>query len=168
MTNPMHIEIASIDERLHDAVLDLRVTAEQDTWVGTPANLLAAAQASPTAEAMAVVADGEVVGAYWLEHCARALCAQHLDAPAVALLGYRIDWRHQRRGLGTRALAAMGEDLRRRHPRLALVALHVGCANADAIRVYRRAGFRDSGPPRAGGSGGPEQLMLLDLEARHP
>lgn len=160
----MQITVAPVDELMRERVLALRVEAAQLAWVGRIDDMLAAADASPSAEPMAILADTEVVGYYRLEYRMHAITVRPPDEPSAGLLGYFIDARRQHHGLGTSALAAVCEDLRTRHPELDLLVLNVGCRNFAAIRVYRHAGFEDFGAIHPGGKSGPQQSMLRRLK----
>ncbi|MGA8279170.1 MAG: GNAT family N-acetyltransferase [Rhodanobacteraceae bacterium] len=159
----MLIAVAPVDATLREQVLELTLDSAQRAWVGPIDVMLADADARSTVEMMAILADGVVVGCYRFEYRLRVVTLRAFDRPGVGLLGYCIDSAWQRRGVGTRALASVCDDLRQRHTDLALLVLNVACRNHAAIRVYRRAGFENCGPTHAGGAGGPEQLMLHTL-----
>jgi len=62
--------------------------------------------------------------------------------------------------VGADAARAMCDDLARRHPRQRLALLAVHCRNRSAVATYRKAGFVDTGQWLAGGSAGPQHVML--------
>jgi GNAT superfamily N-acetyltransferase len=149
-----------------DAVRALQVKPGQDAYVGDPAFNLANTQLDPLSEAMAVVADGTVVGFYRLDFAQNTIVGRPYGVPVVGLRAFVIDARMQGRGLGTRAAMAMCEDVRRRHPQRRMLLLAVHCRNHAGIAAYRRAGFVGTGELLAGGRAGPQQLMVCDLGVR--
>jgi len=143
----------------------LSVSAEQYRYVGDTAFNLSDTLRDPMGEAMAVFAEGTVVGFYRLDFAPNAVVGRSLGAPSVGLRAFAIDLRHQGRGYGAAAMVACCDDLRRRHPDRAFVVLTVNCINAPAIAAYRKAGFIDTGQLFHGGSAGPQHVMLHSL---HP
>ena len=84
-----------------------------------------------------IEADRTVVG--------MALVREFTDEPlGYDLQQFMIDRRYQGRGYGTRALELILDELRR-EGRYDHVEVCVKKDDAVAIRLYRRAGFRDSG-----------------------
>ena len=157
------VRVQRITPALARAVHALRVHADQYGFVGDTAFNLIDAEADPNSEAMAVLADGKVVGFYRIDFAPTVVSRGDNGANSAGLRALVIDRARQGSGLGTRALLACCEDLQRRHPRLRLLALNVDCCNRGAIRAYRKAGFVDSGEFHFGGRAGPQQLMLRKL-----
>lgn len=157
------IQVTPVDEATAVAVRALQVRPEQRAFVGDIGFNLDDAQRDRLSEAMAILADGEVIGFYRLDRASRSVLGRWLDRPHLGLRGLLIDRAQQRRGLGLRAIRACCADARRRYRNHDLLALSVSRDNHAAVAAYRRAGFRDTGPLRRGGDAGPEQLMLLTL-----
>ena len=157
------VRVQPVTPALHDAVAALRVTPAQQAQVGDVAVHLAQAAQDPCSEAMAILAGDTVVGFYRLDFAERLLAGRDFGSAGVALRPFLVDARWQGRGLGTRALRALVDDLRARHPRRRLLLLAVGVGNLAALALYRRAGFVDSGTLLPGGRGGPQRLFLRAL-----
>ncbi len=159
--------IVDPDSAAASQVRALRVSPEQYRYIGDPAFNLSDTLRDPKSEALAVLADGIVVGFYRLDFAPNAVVGRSLGAPSVGLRAFLIDHRHQGRGYGTGAMTACCDDLRRRHADRALLVLTVNCINAPAIAAYRKAGFIDTGELFRGGSAGPQHMMLHSLHP-HP
>jgi len=145
------------------SVRALQVTSEQREYVGDAAFNLAQAQADPLSEAMAILADDDVIGFYRLDFAPNAVAGRGFGTPSVGLRAFMLDLAQQGRGHGTRAAVALCEDLLRRHPERRLIVLMVNCRNRAAVAAYRKAGFVDTGELHAGGRAGPQHLMLRGL-----
>lgn len=161
--NPQTVSVQPVAPALTDAVRALRADPAQYAFVGDVAFNLIDAEADPNSDAMAILADGAVVGFYRIDYAPTIVSHRHLGEACAGLRAMLIDRDRQGSGLGTRALAACCADLRRRHPRLRLLALNVNCGNLGAIRAYRKAGFVDTGELYFGGRAGPQHLFVRQL-----
>ena len=157
------VTVAPVTPALAPAVRALRADAGQYAYVGDVAANLVAALAAPESEAMAVLADGAVVGFYRIDLRPGIIAGCDHGSRCAALRSFMIDRSRQGQGLGTRALQACCADLERRHPALRLLALAVDCTNAAAIGAYRGAGFVDGGAVAFAASRAPQRLMLRRL-----
>jgi RimJ/RimL family protein N-acetyltransferase len=157
------IRVAPVTPDRVDAVLRLRVSPEQSAYVGDIAFNLADAQRDARSDAMAIQVGATVIGFYRLDYAPTIVARKSLDDASVGLRAFFIDLDWQGRGLGTRAVAACCDDLKRRHPERHLLALNVNCRNVAAINAYRKAGFVDTGELYLGGSAGPQHLMVRRL-----
>ncbi|MGA9343341.1 MAG: GNAT family N-acetyltransferase [Rhodanobacteraceae bacterium] len=161
----MLISVAPVDASLRKSVLALRFASAQFPEAGSIDAMLIAADASPSAESMAILDADTVVGYYRLEDRLQTITTRTFTRPGIALLGYCIDAAHQGRGKGARALSVACDDVRTRRPEATVLVLNVACNNLAATRMYRRGGFKAVGPPHPAGTGGPEQLMALHLKS---
>lgn len=145
-----------------DAVAALEIGAEQVEFAGTMARSIAALEnADPDEVAgLAIIAGGEVVG--WVVLKRGASAPDWVDGGAVVVSGLRIDRRHQGRGIGARALAAMARWVAQAWPQAALMVLRVDDGNAAGIRAYEKAGWVEVGE-RRNGRVGLERTMSLRL-----
>lgn len=157
------IRVTPVTPELAPAVRALRVAADQYAYVGDIAVNLLDAERTPDSEAMAILAGDSVIGFYRIDHFPSIVALKPLGTGAVGLRSFLIDRAWQGRGLAARAVQALCDDLRRRHPQVRLLALNVNCRNVAAIRAYRNAGFVDSGELVFGGCAGPQHLMLRSL-----
>lgn len=157
------IEVAPVDAALAEAVGALAVAPGEHGFVGDVAFNLADALRDPMGEAMAVLADGAVVGFYRLDLAPHAVAGSDLGEPAIGLRALLIDRERRGHGYGVAALDACCRDLRLRHPDRHVLAIAVHCCNRPAVATYARAGFRDTGRRLPGGPAGPQQLMLRRL-----
>lgn len=157
------VRVRPVTPGLREAVVAVRVTSTQQAQVGDVATHLAQVARDPCCEAMAIFAGDTVVGFYRLDFAERLVAGRDFGGAGVALRPFLIDARWQGRGLGSRAMRALLDDLHARHPRRRLLLLAVGCTNHAALALYRRAGFVDSGTWLPGGRGGPQRLFLRAL-----
>lgn len=172
------VHVAPVTPASADAVRALQVGPGQQAYAGDPAINLRSAQDDPRCEPMAVFADGQVVGFYRLDFRAEAIIGRAFgshpfddappDIPVAALRAFLIDARHQRRGIGLRAVQALCADVEGRHAARRLMLLLVHCRNQAAIATYRKAGFVDTGQLFEGGRAGPQHLMVRTLGDRIP
>ena len=161
----VHVHVAPVTAAMSVAVDALQVRPDQVAYVGVPAFNLASARADPLSEAMAVLADDQVIGFYRLDFAPNAIIGRDLGAPTVGLRAFLIDSRHQRHGYGARATAALCADIEQRYPERRLLILLVHCRNQAGLATYRRSGFINTGSLLAGGRAGPQYLMLRALGA---
>lgn len=157
------LRVVPVDGSLESAVLALRVHPAQQGFVGHTGDLLADAQSRTSCEPMAILLDGRPIGLYFIETVARCIAGHDFDRPALGLRGFLIDASAQGQGLGTRALEALLADLAARHRQARLLVLSVDEDNAGARRLYRQAGFFDSGERYHGGRAGAQHLLLREL-----
>lgn len=160
---PAVVSVQQVTPEIAAAVRALRADPAQYAFVGDVASNLIDTEADPDSEAMAVLADGKVVGFYRLDLRPGAVAGCDYGNACAALRSLLIDRSWQGRGLGTRALNACYEDLERRHPRVRLLALTVHCDNQIALQAYRNAGFIDSGRMYFGERSGPQHVLLRTL-----
>ncbi len=151
------VQLREITDDNRDAVLALRVSAEQDEYVGGVAQSLAEAVEYPEAKAWyrAVYADDEPVGF--------VMISDGITDPDPTLLGpyylwrLLIDSRYQGRGYGSAAIDRVVEHVRSRpDAEVLLVSCHVG--PATPIPFYERYGFVLTGEVHEG-----EPVLALDL-----
>lgn len=153
-------------DEFESAVRALRVSADQAAYVGDVGQNLDNARRDRGSEAMAILADGAVVGFYRVDRLVSVVSRRPRSDDGVALRAFLLDVGSQGRGLGALALRACCDDLVRRHPSARTLALNVHCSNVAAIRTYRRAGFHDSGELVNGGAAGPQHLLVRELGRR--
>jgi len=163
MASAGELQVCPVTPLLATAVGALQVAPEQRDYVGDAAFNLAQAQADPRSEAMAVLLDGNVIGCYRLDFADNAVIGRSLGVPGVGLRAFMLDRRWQGRGLGSRAMLALCDDLRARHPHRRLLVLLVNCRNRAAVAAYRKAGCVDTGELHPGGRAGPQHLLIRDL-----
>lgn len=164
MTADIRVHVQPVTPALVEGVRALQVEPGQVGYVGDPAFNLANAQEDALSEAMAILADDDVVGFYRLDFAPNAIVGRPFATASVGLRAFLIDARRQGRGYGARAALAMCDDLRRRHPQRRLLLLAVHCRNRAGVATYRNAGFVDTGELLGGGRAGPQHLMLCSLE----
>ncbi len=144
------------------AVLALRISAAQTEFAGPVARSVAGCEAGARAEVagLAIRVDGDVVG--WVTLKRGAAAPDWVAADAAVLGGLRIDVRHQGRGIGAAALAALARWVARHWPQVARLVLRVDDGNAAGIRAYEQAGWSETGERRVGRIG-LERTMSLPL-----
>ena len=157
------VRVVPVDAALAPAVRLLRVTPEQDGFVGDIEFNLDDARRDPSSEAMAIVADNVVIGFYRLDCTPNAIVGRPLGQPHIGLRAFLIDRGQQGRGLGQRAVRACCADIQRRYSHHRLIALTVDQRNLAALAMYRRAGFRDGDGADQPCEVGGQRLLLFDL-----
>jgi RimJ/RimL family protein N-acetyltransferase len=156
------VTLAPVDAALRPGVLALEPHPGQERFSGAPAETLPAAEADPHRHPVAVLEDGVPVGYFALD--AGPDVSLYLSAPGtLGFRGFLIDRRHQGRGLATAALAQLPAYVAEHHPWARRLALTVNVTNPAAIRVYRRAGFEDTGRMYHGGRFGPQHVLVMEL-----
>jgi RimJ/RimL family protein N-acetyltransferase len=151
---------AVTDAALRERVLTLAPRPDQEGYSGVPRHTLPDAQRRGGLP-VAIVADSEPVGFFVLD--AAGVPGGHGIPDSVGLRAFFVDARHQGRGCGTAALAALPEFTRTHFPSARAVVLTVNTSNEAARRVYARAGFRDTGNVYMGGALGPQQVLVLSI-----
>ncbi|GAA4857948.1 GNAT family N-acetyltransferase [Luteimonas vadosa] len=165
MTSVLDLRVVPVAPSQRGAIRALRLAPGQADYVGDIGLNLDSAESDPDSEAMAILADGVVVGFYRLDHRPTAVSRRRLDGRCAVLRALVIDQDWQGRGLARQVLLSCCNDLARRHPACRLLALNVDCRNTAAARAYRGAGFVDSGELHAGGRAGPQRLLLRAVGA---
>jgi GNAT superfamily N-acetyltransferase len=158
---PLHTE--PVGTRHRAALLRLRVRPEQRGYVGAVADLLADAAACPASTSLAILCGEEVIGHARIEANARSVAGYEPEQPTLGLRAFFIDARCQGQGLGTRALAALLDELAARHPHAGGVMLAVDTGNTAALALYRRAGFTDARGRYDGAPSPPQRLLWRAL-----
>jgi len=150
------------------AVQGLRVLPAQRGYVGANGDLLADAMACPGCLPLAIFEHRTVVGFVRIEADARSVAGDDPVPPSLGLRAFFIDARHQRRGLGSRALGALLAMLAPRHPHARGIALTVDAGNTAALALYRRAGFAPIAHRYHGGPSTPLRLLWRALPDPRP
>jgi ribosomal protein S18 acetylase RimI-like enzyme len=163
MHPPPSLRAVPVTPELRDAVLRLHARPDQDVFVSPPAATLADAEQCPGSEPMALLLDDVVVGYCRIERSARALTGREAEADAMGLRSFQIDAAWQGHGVGSLAMAAVLDDLARRHPAARRLVLMVDCRNDAALALYRRHGFVVDVGLYHGGRSGPQHLLWRRL-----
>ena len=161
--NPSEVLVVPVHAGIRADVLALSVHPEQTQFAGQMPSALLAAEQDLASEAMAVLHGAEVIGFYRLEFRPGAVGGHDFGRPAVALKAFFLAAAWQGKGLGTRALSAVLDDLKLRHPDLERLALSVNVLNTAARRLYLKAGFVDHGELYTGGAAGPQYVMVREI-----
>ena len=156
------IALRTVDAAVHEQVLELAPARGQARFSGVAADTLPAAERHRTRQAVAILRDEQAVGFLALDH-ADPICQYTAPEPSVALRAFFVDARVQRQGIATAALRALPAFVTRQHRQAQSVVLTVNVVNPVAVRLYRRAGFVDTGRLHLGGSFGPQQVLVLPL-----
>ncbi len=144
-----------------DAVLALQISPAQTEFAGPVARSVAACEAGDRAEVagLAIRADGDIVG--WVVLKRGAAAPDWIAQEAAVVSGLRIDLRHQGRGIGATALAAMAHWVARHWPASTRLMLRVDDDNAAGIRAYEKAGWAETGERRVGRVGIERTMSVL-------
>ncbi len=156
------IRLATVDGAVRSRVLGLAPTARQERFSGVARDTLPAAERHPTRHAVAILRDEEAVGFFALDD-ADQICAYTAPEASIALRALFVDERVQRQGIATAALHALPRFVADHHRGARSVVLTVNVVNPVAVRLYRRAGFVDTGRMHLGGTTGPQRVLVLGL-----
>jgi len=143
------VELREITRETVRAICDLKVADEQRGFVAPNALSIAEAHFVPTHWMRAIYADEEPAG-FLLTH-------EDPAEGAYYLWRFMVDERHQRRGVGRRAMELLLE--RWRDLGAAAATLSVVPTNLDAITFYELLGFDRTGEEHGG-----ELVMRLEFE----
>ncbi|MGU3192760.1 GNAT family N-acetyltransferase, partial [Vibrio cholerae] len=77
----------------------------------------------------------------------------------LGLRFFVIDKSQQGKGLGTKAVKALFDYLKKSYPSFKSVYLTVNCQNQAARTCYLKGGFEDNGERYLGGPAGPQHIM---------
>jgi RimJ/RimL family protein N-acetyltransferase len=161
------VELEPVSPRLRAQVLALAPHPDQERFSGRATRTLPVAEANPDHQPVVVLDDGTPVGFFVLD--AGPEVARFAPGPGrLGLRSFFVDRRHQGRGVGLAALRAVPAFARAHHPGRGAVALTVNTQNTAALRVYLRAGFRDTGRLFHGGPYGPQHVLELDVLEAQP
>lgn len=149
--------------RRAEAARALVLTPAQALHAGDIAFQVDNAMQAPGSDAMVVLSGPTVIGFYRLDYPNATPAQADADRRTVTLRAFALDRAWQGRGFGAAALQACFADLARRRPDRQLLMLSVHESNPVAARLYRRAGFVDSGRRLPGGPAGPQRLLLRAL-----
>lgn len=86
------------------------------------------------------------------------------QAYELGLRGFMIARQHQKKRYATRALQALPDYLGQHYPDQTDLVLTVDLQNLNAINLYRKNGFSDSGEMHFGGLFGLQQVMRMPLQ----
>ena len=140
---PAFIHVARVSPTLAAGIRAISVAPWRRRETGNIAFNLEAADADPHSEAMALLADGRIIGFYRLDrHPAIPLATGRADA--LALRDLAIEAAHTLPDIEMRAMTAIAADIARRHPTLRLLFATAPCDQRDLMAMYRRAGFVDT------------------------
>lgn len=156
------IGLRTVDAAVRAQVLDLAPAPGQARFSGVAADTLPAAERHRTRHAVVIVRDGLAVGFFALDP-ADPICEYVAPEPSVALRAFFVDAAVQRQGIASAALRALPAFVIGRHRQAESVVLTVNVANTVAVRLYRRAGFVDTGRLHVGGTTGPQHVLVLPL-----
>ncbi len=156
------ISLRTVDAALREQVLDLEPAPGQARFSGVAVDTLPAAERHRTRHAVAILRDEQAVGFLALDH-ADPICAYTAPDPSVALRAFFVDVRVQRQGIASAALRVLPAFVASHHGSADFLVLTVNVSNLVAVRLYRRAGFLDTGRLHLGGTVGPQHILVLPL-----
>jgi diamine N-acetyltransferase len=150
----MNVSLVPLTSDNYLAAIELRVYPEQERFVGTVAEAIAAAYFNRNLVKRAIVnAERTMVGFLVFE----LNSAGTYRLGGITLHRFLIKCTEQGKGYGLAALEALKQLLRTAYPVVPLqVELRTDPENLDAIRLYKRAGFQmnliptDDGPRQQG------------------
>ena len=160
MSDVRIIEWDDAPEATRRQVRALRVADDQTEFGGSFEGSIASREAeAPYGTQALVLHDREnVVGLVLLRR--PPVSPDWAEADMVTLHGFKIDHRHQGRGLGRRAFAAIIDHARARWPDARRLALSVDAGNTAALTLYQSFGMDDTGPIFDGRIGKEHRLTL--------
>ena len=133
------VSLIEVTEDNYQTVCSLEVSAEQKCYVAAPVSILARAYAkrNRNARALAITNDGTIIGVLMYMDL-------HEEPACYTIEQFLIDHRFQNRGFGTLALQSV-IDILKNERKYEAVEICVKKEAAQAIKVYKNAGFADTG-----------------------
>ncbi|WP_122072747.1 GNAT family N-acetyltransferase [Pseudophaeobacter sp. EL27] len=86
------------------------------------------------------------------------------QADELGLRGFMIDRQHQKKRYATRALQVLPDYLHQHYPYQTGLVLTVDLQNLNALNLYRKNGFLDSGEMHFGGLFGLQRVMRMPFQ----
>jgi len=140
------IHVARVSPTLAAGIRGLVVAPSRRRDTGNIAFNLEAAESDPYSDAMAILADGRIIGFYRLDFRPELTLGNELaGTDAVLLRDLVIDATHATTANEMRATTAITADIARHHPQMRLVFTAVACDSRDRMALARRTGFIDTG-----------------------
>ena len=133
------VSLIEVTEDNYRMVCGLRVAGEQAEFVAEPTRILASAYAmrNRNARCFAIANDGMIIGVLMVKDL--------FEEPACYTLEqFLIDYRYQNMGFGKQALKLI-VDILREERKYGNIEICVKMMNIQAIRMYKSAGFVDTG-----------------------
>ena len=154
------ITLAPLERKNAELVADVSLRPDQLQFAGTVAEALA--EPEDRFDLHMIQSAGSPVGIFKIDR----LYGSDYPFAGSSDLGLRaviLDQRHQGKGLGKQAMAALKTYLPPLYPAAGNLWLTVNLKNPVAVAVYRAAGFTDSGEIWPHGDAGPQHIMSLPL-----
>lgn len=153
----LSVTLRPFEESDRAAVLRLTVTEAQRAYVTPIPETLE--NSALRRDNYVIEAEGALVGFFQIDRVAPGpALPDHLELQEVT-----IDARHQGKGYGRAFMAALAAFLRTGYPDWHQICLTVDFRNDPAFRLYRSAGFEDTGEITERGGGAPQRIMRKDL-----
>ncbi|QEC50268.1 GNAT family N-acetyltransferase [Baekduia soli] len=146
---------------LRPAVLALGLGPGQERFSGAPAATVPTGDAHGSREHVVIVEGETPVGYFQLDR--HSVPGAPAGRDVLGLRALLVDHAAQGRGVGRAAMLALPAYVRKRFPACRRVTLTVNLGNPAAIRIYRDAGFADTGEIFRHRTAGPQHVMLLEL-----
>lgn len=133
------------------------LSSEQREFTRLPQDIIRRDMEDPLKHFIIIKARGDVAGFFELDESDDR--KPYSDNPHVLLLrGYSVDPDYQGRGVATGSIYALPDFIRQEFPEIDEVVLGVHVENTPAQRIYRKAGFEDTGRRLMRSKG--EQLVM--------
>ena len=165
MSFDMSVELREItlnDRDLRAALLDHRLSPEQQFFVPPAVESLPMGDHDPNRLSVAILVDGVPVGMFALDR--GGYFREFDDDPSAVLLrAFYIAPEHQRQGFATEAVRAARVLVQQRLPDVKRIVLTVNHRNTEAIATYLKAGFVKTGDDYLGSLRGPQFVMVLEV-----
>ena len=118
--------------------------SDQLEFTGLPQDIIKRDAENPDKHLVIIKARNEVAGFFELDESDDR--KKYSDNPKALLLrGYSVNPKFQGRGIATGSIYALPDFIRREYPSFNEVMVGVNARNIPAQRVFRKAGFEDTG-----------------------
>ncbi len=158
------VSIRRIAEADYSNLIELRVTADQEKYVGTVQELLdnLLEDKQSHLHPHVILAGEQIVGFFNID-INYSDTYKFTHNRELGLRAFLIGSEYQGKGYAKLATAALKQYLMNEYPNFTSITLTVNCQNPNAYKAYLKGGFVDAEELYHGGEAGPQHIMRMEL-----
>lgn len=156
------VSIKKIINVTNTNLLELKVTQDQEKYVGTVKELLEDFLEGEHSHLHphSIVVGEQIVGFFNID-INYSDTYEFTHNNELGLRAFLIDSKHQGKGYAKLASATLKQYLMAEYASFESIALTVNCKNSNAYKAYLKGGFLDTGELYYGGKAGPQHIMRM-------